>query len=203
MAIKRNQWPVILAGPPRPDFIFEDKQGREYVLSLTKKLYEVNALRKAAPLFRNKPVYESHLPMHEMTNGRGEITLTSFDPREYRNERVGFIGRTGFSEKYRRIHGLLHVTDPVWKRAIWEAYMDDRLGEVGLSMTPRIFASPQTLRVAENTYFPVVDEIYEVFSVDITDMPFFGGGFLNGQPSERIAESILQWRLENIGVNYK
>lgn len=200
--MKENEWHIAIAGPPSPDFIYKNGQGDEFVLSMTGKLYGVEELKRWAPKFRGLPVYTSHLQAHESGNGQRGFSLTAvYDPRAYRGDQIGFIRRTGFSDKNLQVIAELIVTDSVWQSAFLEASMDDTLGEIGFSMTPSIYEGRKKLRVAEGVYFPLV-EIMGVLSVDLTDQPLFGGQFLGTPPNLKWLAYAHKWHQKNIGDRF-
>lgn len=197
--MNENEWHIAIAGPPAPDFIYQNGKGDQFVLSMTGKIYPVAELKCWAPKFRGLPVYTSHLQTHESDNGQRGVSLTAiYDPRAYRGQQVGFIGRTGFSNKNLQIIAELKVTDDVWQASFLEASIDDTLGEIGFSMTPSIYEGRKNLRVAEGVYFPVV-EIMGVLSVDLTEQPLFGGQFLGTPPNEKWITFAREWKQEHIG----
>jgi len=197
--MKNNAWHIAIAGPPAPDFIYKNRQGDKFILTMTGKFYPVEEMKRWTRKFRGLPVYTEHLTEKDAPNGNRGLSLTSiYDPRTYRGQRVGFISRTGFSDKNLHIMAELKVTDNFWKDAFLEAYRDNTLSEIGFSMTPSIYEGRRKLRVAEGVYFPVV-EIMEILSVDLTDQPFFGGHFLDAPTNEKWLTFARDWKQINIG----
>ncbi len=189
-----NVWAVVLCGPPMPKgFQFRNKRTREgLILSMTSKLYLLESLRKAASMFRNCPVFEAHLSPTQDIERLGSVT---FDPREYSNGGpLGYVKTAVFNEKTSQVWGMLDITSPTWQQTLREDLRAGKLGEWGLSMTPDIYERDQHLRIGRSRL--QVCELLRVHSIDLVEMPYFGGGFLGCEPSERITQEATKWRTQ-------
>lgn len=190
--MKLNEWPIVIAGPPRGDFLFKNGKREEFILTLGGKLYPTAELRKWTPKFVNLPVYDSHLAPDESPD---------FDPREYRSQRVGHIDKAAYFAKERQVRAVMRVTDDTWQARLLKALHSGKLNKIGISMTPRIFESTELLKVTKSASFPRV-EIMGLHSVDLCEQPLFGGRFL-GEPANGLWQRYTrEWLKKQYGAEY-
>jgi len=189
LRLARNEWPIVVAGPPTKHFVFKGKDTGDALLSMTGNVYPVAELRRWTPSLRGKPVFAGH-PTKPARWGDG-------DPRQYDVPDVGYIKAAGFNEQHHRIQAVLKVTSHEWQSRFTQAWRDGTLNHFGFSWFPSVLEDG--LVSINGRRFPKV-EIIDVYSVDLVDEPLMGGRFMGVEPPHEWLASAYAWRDKNIGV---
>lgn len=152
--------------------------GKEYVKSKNGRLYLVDALKESAPMWEGVKVYDNHMTQAEFESKQGM--------RSPSNEWLGTIVKPRWDAATRRLIGVFKVVEDSLVRKLKNAYDQNVLGTIGLSIDTFPVMGEEVMY--ENQRTPVIEGFRKILSVDLVGNPAAGGAF------ERIlaAEDITQ-----------
>lgn len=141
--------------------------GKEYIKSLNRRLYAVEAVRASAPDWQNVKVYDNHLTDEEFQQRQGM--------RSPVQEWLGTIVNPTWDEASRQLRGTFKVVEDGLARKLKNAWEAGVLGAIGLSIdTFPVFGNEV---VYEGQSMPVIEGFKKILSVDLVGDPAAGGGF--------------------------
>jgi hypothetical protein len=159
-------WDITIIGPDDPqDIIVSDNV--EYIRSKNQRLYAVSALRESVPLWEGVKVYDNHLTDAEFAE-RGGM-------RSFLSEGVGVLTDARFDEATRSLRATLKIVDDAAAKKLLNAYEQDVLQHIGLSIDTLSREGPEVL--CEGKRLPTLTGFERIFSVDIVSQPAAGGRF--------------------------
>jgi hypothetical protein len=165
-----QKWPVVLFGPAGPGYTLKTK-GEPVVLHMGGKVYPERLLKASAKRWVGRPVFNEH---HYPQAGKSDHRLRKGGTFGA----IGAVVEAWWMPATSEIRGIIRATSRPWQRTLETALSDGNLAEIGLSQMVSVFTAGE-LKVGRER-LPIVSEIAEIFSLDLTQAPLSGGRFLDG-----------------------
>lgn len=164
-----KSWDVTIMGPNSPGDIVTGPDGKKYLKSKNKRLYDLAGLEVAANsgIFNNIQVFDNHLTDNEFKTKQGMRSADS--------ELLGAIVEPYWDVETSSIKGTHKVIKEDLSKKILNAHDANILSIFGLSVDT-VPIMGQDIQI-DNELYPVVSGISEVTSVDLVSKPAAGGKF--------------------------
>lgn len=168
-----REWEVTIIGAQKPDDIVTIN-GRTYLKSLNKRLYDVAALEATASDWEGIQVYDNHLTNDEYMQKQGMRSVSK--------EWLGTIIKPRWDKTKNQLRATLKVVEDQFATKLKNAFEQGILSTIGLSVAS--FPAYGTDIFYEGDQYKVVEGFDVMESVDVVTRPAAGGRF------ERLLASI-------------
>lgn len=155
-----KKWLVTALGPSEKRPVVE-VNGKRYIESANRRLYDIDFLKTSPHLFEGARVYDDH---------------ASGDQSRSPGDWIGVLRNSRWDESGDRVIAELSIVDESIKTKLLLAKEQGVLGTVGLSISIPSARMGQNILIGDTSY-PVVEGFDEVGSVDFVMNPAAGGRF--------------------------
>jgi len=160
-------WDVVIVGAKDDKSNVVTVNGREYIKSDNKRLYNCAGLKTSASLFEGVRVFDNHLTDAEFEE-RGGM-------RSVKNEWLGVIDNVRWNEEVKQLRGIFTLIEDAVAEKLLNAYKRGKLDSIGLSMDT--FPIQRGSAEIEGERMPLIEGFSKIMSVDVVAQPAAGGGF--------------------------
>lgn len=183
-----REWDITIIGAREAGDLVEI-EGRQFVRSKNKRLYDVEALRESEPMWDGVKVYDNHLTEEEFQQRAGM--------RSVAKEWIGSITQPRWvGGALPRLDGVLKIVEEAVAKKLKNAWDQGVLGTIGLSIDSLTIQGQEA--DIEGQRLPVVEGFQKILSVDLVAEPAAGGGFNRLLAAQTIMQEVESMNEEQL-----